>query len=418
MQANLTNTFIRPYAAMIYQTNDGGPGKGGPLAQVWRWLCKFTAESLPQPQVCGSTSTKSTASQNLQRSMSACSKKICRATRDQLEQLHQEALLQPEEERGVREGSLLNALDGGLDEIVDKIPLEAPGVSPEQKGDIIIFLARQANMVGSSPHLMVATPRGYDDRPLGWIPNKAQASAEWLVEQLTMGCRARGLEEETLTNYLKKGVRSAGRLEGGRTVLVYEIPYDLSMFGYQSYPDWMRRHDHILSPARLAIRRLFFGACCEPIEQPGVLTNTSPYPSDRGASGKESLERDTERPIANSWSPPINVVERELRQQTMVSLDTLIQQLEVYRVVRDDTPGHQANVGVFSSKKALANFVRFVGREVEGNRMSRDEELTFLSAIATRSDNFEAAFGKDTLPEELSLKWAKHPQHPSECLQA
>ena len=55
MQANLTNTFIRPYAAMIYQTNDGGPGKGGPLAQVWRWLCKFTAESLPQPQGRGST---------------------------------------------------------------------------------------------------------------------------------------------------------------------------------------------------------------------------------------------------------------------------------------------------------------------------------------------------------------------------
>ena len=107
---------------MIYQTNDGGPGKVGPLTQVWKWLCEFTAESLPQPQGCGSTSTKSTASQNLQRSTSACSKKICRATRDQLEQLHQEALLQPEEERGVREGSLLNALDGGLDEIVDKIP--------------------------------------------------------------------------------------------------------------------------------------------------------------------------------------------------------------------------------------------------------------------------------------------------------
>ena len=61
---------------------------------------------------------------------------------------------------------------------------------------------------------MVATPRGYDDRPLGWITNKAQASAEWLVEQLIMGRRVRGLEEETLTNYLKKGVRSAGRLEG------------------------------------------------------------------------------------------------------------------------------------------------------------------------------------------------------------
>ena len=41
---------------MIYETNDGGPGKVGPLTQVWKWLCEFTAESLPSPQVRGSTS--------------------------------------------------------------------------------------------------------------------------------------------------------------------------------------------------------------------------------------------------------------------------------------------------------------------------------------------------------------------------
>ena len=33
---------------MIYNTNVGGPGKSGPLAKVWKWLCEIAAENLPQ----------------------------------------------------------------------------------------------------------------------------------------------------------------------------------------------------------------------------------------------------------------------------------------------------------------------------------------------------------------------------------
>ena len=40
---------------LVSMRNVGGPGKSGPLAKVWKWLCEIAAENLPQPQSCGST---------------------------------------------------------------------------------------------------------------------------------------------------------------------------------------------------------------------------------------------------------------------------------------------------------------------------------------------------------------------------
>ena len=172
----------------------------------------------------------------------------------------------------------------------------------------------------------------------------------------------------------------------GSKLYIFTIPAGIHGFEYIPYADWMAREQDIIQPWRSHLRAALFDASL-PDEASGL-----PLPP-----------------------PPIDLVSVKLREEALLTVASLESTLEALRPVVDDTPGHGSPSYAFRNAKALSAFVSWMGDAVRNNRVDRNGELTFISAVASRHDRFLLTFG-DSIPEELGLAWGKHERYPSECL--